>query len=472
MTHCIIHIGMHKTGSSSIQRSLTGFEDEQFVYAPLGKQHNHSIPICTLFSGNPERHVAHKSNLRDMADVAAYRARVRARLESAIEGAQERTLIISGESISLLSRPDLSHLHDYLDDHFDRVDVVAYVRSPAGFMSSAFQQRVKGRLDQFQPEAQYCNYEKCFSKFDDLFGRENVRLWHFSPESFPGGCVVQDFCARLGINLPKGRIIRSNESLSRHAVALLYCYRKFGKEFGSVDMTAQEGQRLGNILGALAAGKFRFSPDLIRPILERNRADIEWMEARLGEPLGEELGSHQPGDVRDESDLLTPDPDAVCELIKVLGEVAPAGNNGKTPEQVASLVHLLRRKEIRPAQGRGRRRPFRGDAMRNTGQVMLVKPNAVLGWAIGGNFDHPVRLALLVNGREVACSVADQDRPALKARGLHPTGRCGFAFRFRPEEMLQSGDQVTIMPLDGDFLLLNSPCIVCGVDTKMATGEV
>jgi hypothetical protein len=472
MRHCIIHIGMHKTGSSSIQRSLTGFEDERFVYAPIGKEDNHSIPICTLFVGNRERHVAHKSNMRDMADVAAYRARVRAGLESAIERTQERALIISGEDISSLSRPDLDELHRYFDSHFDRIDIVAYVRSPAGFMSSAFQQRVKGRLDRFEPEAQYFNYEKCFSKFDVLFGRDNVHLWHFSPESFPGGCVVQDFCARLGINLPKDRIIRSNESLSRHAVALLYCYRKLGKKYGSVDMPAPEGQRLGKILGALGAGKFRLSPDLIRPILKRHRADIEWMEARLGQPLSEELGYHQPGDVRDESDLLTPDPDAVRELIKMLGELAPAGSHGETPEQVASLVHLLRTKEMLPAQGKGRRRPFRSGAVRNTGKVMLVKPNAVLGWAIGGDFDQPVRLALLVNGREVACSVADQDRPALKAQGIHPTGRCGFAFRFRSEQMLQTGDKVTIRPLDGDFLLVNSPYVVDDADTGTEAGQV
>jgi len=288
--------------------------------------------------------------MRDMTDVPAYRAWVRVRLESAIEQALERTMIISGEDISSLSRPDLYELHNYAHSHFDRVNVVAYVRSPAGFMSSAFQERVKGRLDRFEPEAQCFNYEHCFSKFDDLFGRENVHLWYFSPESFPGGCVVQDFCARLGINLPKDRIIRANESLSRLAVALLYCYRKLGKKYGSVDMTAAEGQRLGNILGAFGGGQFRFSPDLIRPSLERNRADIEWMEARLGQSLHEDLSYHQPGDVRDESDLMTPDPDAVRKLIKMLGEIAPMGNKGETPEELASLVHVLRRKEMRATQ--------------------------------------------------------------------------------------------------------------------------
>jgi hypothetical protein len=332
-------------------------------------------------------------------------------------------------------------------------------------MSSAFQQRVKGWLTQFDLEAQYRSYEKCFSKFDDLFGRERVHLWEFSPKSFPGGCVVQDFCVRLGIKLPRARIIRVNESLSSTAVALLYCYRKFGKQYGSADMMALEAQRLGNILSALGASKFRFSPDVIRPILEKNRSDIEWMEARLGKALQEDLGYHQPGDVRDESDLMTPDPDAVSKLIKMLGEIAPMGNNGERPEELASLVHVLRRKEIRATQEKGQRRSIRSEVTRNAGRVMLVQANAVLGWAIGRDFDEPVRLALLVNGKEVACSVADQLRPALKGQGMHPTGHCGFAFRFQPEEILQTGDQVTVRPLDGDFLLGNSPCIVGEAET-------
>jgi hypothetical protein len=92
-----------------------------------------------------------------------------------------------------------------------------------------------------------------------------------------------------------------------------------------------------------AGGRFRFSPDALRPVLERRQPDIEWMEARLGESLGEDLGQHQPGDVNDESDLLRPDPVVVAALFKLLGRAAPLGIRGDTPEDVALLVHALRR---------------------------------------------------------------------------------------------------------------------------------
>src|SRR5688500_14406154 len=103
--------------------------------------------------------------------------------------------------------------------------------------------------------------------------------------------------------------------------------------------------------------KLRFSPDIMRPVLERNRADITWMEQRLGQSLSEELGEHQPGDIRDEQDLLRPDPAAVGRLLQLLGGTAPKGVKGKTPEEVALLVHALskERSPWRPTVGWAKR---------------------------------------------------------------------------------------------------------------------
>jgi nucleoid DNA-binding protein len=122
----------------------------------------------------------------------------------------------------------------------------------------------------------------------------------------------------------------------------LYTYGKFGEQYGSRTFASGERARLVRLLRRVGVDKFRFSPDIIRPVLEKNRADIEWMEARLGQSLREEL-EHQPGDVRDASDFLIPDPEGVGKLLSLLGDQAPAGVTGKTVEEVVWLVHLLRR---------------------------------------------------------------------------------------------------------------------------------
>ena len=60
MDEVILHIGMHKTGSTSIQLSLNGYDDGETIYANL-ENINHAFPIYTIFSAN--RYDYHWKNL-------------------------------------------------------------------------------------------------------------------------------------------------------------------------------------------------------------------------------------------------------------------------------------------------------------------------------------------------------------------------------------------------------------------------
>jgi hypothetical protein len=338
---CIIHIGMHKTGSTSIQESLAGFEDESFFYARLEGSGNHSLPIFSLFAPRPERHHLHRSAGRSSEDIRAYIDNVWNQLDRSIAKARGRTLLISGEDISGLQEPALIKLRDCFRERFKQLTIVGYVRAPAGFIASSFQQRVKsGTIDFFDLMRMYRNYEETFGKFDRVFGRDNVRLYKFDPSDFPEGCAVQDFCRRIGIALPKRRIVRHNESLSRHAVAALYTYRKLGERLGPHPIGGQNGLALGTLIGG--SDKFRFSAAAVKPVLVGNRSDIAWIEARLGETLSEDLDEERPGSVRDEADLLTPDPWLANRLVELLRD---RGINAtcETADDVALLVHALRK---------------------------------------------------------------------------------------------------------------------------------
>jgi nucleoid DNA-binding protein len=344
MSRCVLHVGMHKTGTSSIQQSLNGFADERHLYANITGHPNHSRAIFEALGFQPgERGAAGgakggAANRGRSADPAAL-----ARLSRSIDDARGRTWVVSGEGMSLLPPAALRRLHDFLRPRFDQVTIAAAVRAPAGYMASAFQEPIKqGARDNLNLARRYRSYRRTFEKFDEVFGRENVELWKFDPRSFPEGCAVRDFCRRLGIAIPVERIVRVNESLSREAMGLLFSYRKLGRDLGAMSMSGPQNTGLVDRLMKIGRRRFRFSPDAVRPVLDENRADIEWMEARLGASLHEELGEHQAGDVRGEADLLAPDPGAVAELLAALGDRAPAGVRGETPREVALLVHALR----------------------------------------------------------------------------------------------------------------------------------
>jgi hypothetical protein len=342
MTRCIIHIGMHRTGSTSIQESLQGLSDSQFLYAKLGDNPNHSLAMYSMFAPQPERHHLHRRNGADAAAVSDYIARMRADLEQAVSAAQGRMLVISGEDINAIPPDGLLKFRDYFQQRFEDIAVVGYVRSPGGYMSSVFQHRVRmGAVDRFDLEAQYRSYKATFGKFDEVFGRERVRLLKFDVGAFPGGCAVQDFCARLDIHLPSEKIVRLNESLPREIIALMYSYCRVGPN-GASSLMGPERETLLNRLAPVGNNPFRISANVIKPILEANRADIAWMEARLGQTLHDDFGKHQAGDVLDESDLFHPDPEVTGKLLALLGGTAPTGVKGETPEEVARLVHALR----------------------------------------------------------------------------------------------------------------------------------
>lgn len=361
MSRCLIHIGMHKTGSKSIQSSLHRFADTRFIYADFDKP-NHTLALHTLFTSgaSPRPYLLRKRDPESA--IPKFRRAMQSQLEGSIRACDGRTLIMSGEGISnKFDRDALATMRDYLRRHFDEISIVGYVRPPAGYMTSSFQQGVKGgRPVRF--EAVYRSYQKTFGKFDEVFGRENVRLYKFDPGDFPQRCVVRDFCSRVGIGLPVERIVRLNESLSRQSVCLLYTYGKLGGPYGAHDLKGRERQALRKLLENLGHDRFRLSPEIVRPILMQNRADIEWMEARLGLSLEEGLREHQPDDILEEADLLRPDPAVARKIIEMLGDRAPAGVAGETPEQVAQLVNALRTQFVEHRSGKGESMQEQSDA--------------------------------------------------------------------------------------------------------------
>ncbi len=94
---------------------------------------------------------------------------------------------------------------------------------------------------------------------------------------------------------------------------------------------------------------------------------------------------------------------------------------------------------------------------RNMGIVQRADTDAVMGWAIGLDASEPVRLILKINGREVARTLANEPRPALAERGVHPTGHCGFTFRFGAGQHPRVSDAVIVEPVGATFMLRNSP---------------
>jgi hypothetical protein len=363
MSGCILHYGMHKTGSSSIQDSLhAALADPRFHYLDLGRP-NASAEVLTAFSATPERQNMNRKLGLDRAQLLPRAAALRRRLEEELDRARGRTALISGEHIPLLQPAELSAFADFVRAGADSLRAVGYVRDPQGYIESVFQQRVKGGRGEFAVEASFPRYRARFGRLEAALGAERVAYWVYDPARFPQGCVVRDFCARLGIALDGSAIRRSNEALSLPALRLLYAYRKLGPGYGSGARAVRENFALIRLLTRLAGPKLRFDAALTAPVIAAHREEIEWMSERLGEPILRPAGDG--GGIREEAQLLRfeaperewlaeqigqrvvkcdDDAPAIAQQMQRLRECAPRIVEGAQPGGLATRVRRALRR--------------------------------------------------------------------------------------------------------------------------------
>lgn len=304
MTELLLHVGMDKTGSSSIQQSFANYDDGKMAYAKLASV-NHSFPIQVLFRAPDNPTQGLKLQGVTPEKILEQRGQHRADIEAALDGSRERVLM-SAEGVLGLNAEQLAEFHAYISPLCERIKVLAYVREPMGYASSAFQQGLKSGQTIFHVPMP--RYTKRLGMLDDVFGAENVTFLRFDSKSFPNKSVTQDFAARIGADMALVDERRSNESMSAEAAAALFLFNReradlvgtpalfqarimmvrllMGVPNNPVKWVAKRMEaRLGLKPGTLISPeeppeKFRFTPSLVRSHIPAR--DVKWMEERTG----------------------------------------------------------------------------------------------------------------------------------------------------------------------------------------------
>ena len=139
MTTCILHIGMHKTGTSSIQASLAALPDDRGY-----KLANFGYPNASgaIVGGFQNRSRANRDVAQDALETR--RERVRARFKSTLESYKHQNIVISGEAMVHLNADEMNDLIAFIPH--TTIKVIGYAREPRSFMSSACQERIKGGM--------------------------------------------------------------------------------------------------------------------------------------------------------------------------------------------------------------------------------------------------------------------------------------------------------------------------------------
>jgi hypothetical protein len=340
MNELILHIGMHKTGSTSIQSCLDKFDNGTTRYAQLCDV-NHSIPLYTLFSENRYSYAVHTSLGLTDAEIDQLTQQIRQNLDCEL-ALKRQTLIISGEDISLIEPEGIKAMAEYLKTRVQRIRVLAYIRDPVGFASSALQQYIQGGLRiPLIPAPEYIDR---FRKFVDSFGRDSVEFVKFDRLVLHGGSVVADFCHRAGIDNQASTDEHSNSSISFACMQLIYLFNNYGLPFsGNAVLARTRLVFMYRLSLALQDTGFKMPLEWVSRSVDMD--DISWMENVSGlqlmdvDEFASEVTDNAEDPLQSLQQMLTTVDEATIEKLKQQIELIDC--NFTRSDDLPSLLNVL-----------------------------------------------------------------------------------------------------------------------------------
>lgn len=278
MRTCYLHLGMPKTGSTTIQQSFFGYEGENLAYAKM-PQGNHQRPLNLVFSNHPENLPFSRQTELSAERVKKDKQRAKKQLLKAATG--RKNTIFSGEMMMDQLRPnEIDEMFAFFKSHFDRVVPIIYVRPLAALTASQFQQRVKSGLGSFKlPQPRY---RRRFAPICNNKDRDDIIFVRFDRASLIGGNVITDFAARVGAASVPEQAATSNESLSAEAVGALYGFNKYTSWQLRPRARKTMLKQMYEALQGQGERKFGFAPELIEQHLADQAEDIKWVEDTTG----------------------------------------------------------------------------------------------------------------------------------------------------------------------------------------------
>ena len=282
---CLLHVGMHKTGTTTLQCTLAQeLRSGRFCYLRPDAAPNPTETLFMLFRFREIETILRENGLEE------YRSLLETSREQNFKALEEQMRrsapvgILSAEMMSDMDEDEAEALITFCRRFYREIRVLAYIRPPEEYVVSMMAQKAAEGFCAFDPETFYPHYRARFEKFDRILGRNHVTLLPYG--TLHGGDIVEDFRRRVGIDAKEiGERLEANRSLSLEALALVWFYRRYGTDRRpSAARLHAEGRWIGQ-LRRESGRRFTLDPERLEALRRRHREDIRWMEERLGAPL-------------------------------------------------------------------------------------------------------------------------------------------------------------------------------------------
>lgn len=288
MKKIFLHIGMHKTGTSSIQSTLfhsTELLKKYNVFYPTSLGENHSIPLYSNFCENPSRYYLHVKNGLSQKEVEHFNeSYINSFMAELKQNYDIERLVLSGEDVSSLTELDLIKLRKFLRKELNNYElkIICFVRNPWSYFTSSTQEYLK--VGHNKPAIPTSIYKTCLEKFITVFGRDSISVYSFEKACNAEYGIVGEFLKIIGLDynvINQIPIKRVNESLSHQAVEIIEYINRTVPFFKNAKIAKGRTNRDLSPLYQISGDRYLLSAEEYSILTKNIHKDLEWLEAKF-----------------------------------------------------------------------------------------------------------------------------------------------------------------------------------------------
>ncbi|MDC7235048.1 MAG: hypothetical protein PQJ58_17580 [Spirochaetales bacterium] len=237
--HLYIHIGKPKTGTTTLQNTLFNNRDyfiSNDIYYPGDLPVNHGHSFSPVFMDDPTKFIIFKRKGLSDFEINELCDKYKDAWIKEFEICTCNNFIICGENLFNAEKKSIEKMKNFLDEYFDRITIVLYVREFASFLTSFIQQLIKAgvfsvpieekALSLIDNHTSVLYYKYGIENWSSVFSDSEMIIKPFIREKLIKENIVDDFLNIIssGIDLGCLTTTNKNESLGFTSLKILEQY--------------------------------------------------------------------------------------------------------------------------------------------------------------------------------------------------------------------------------------------------------
>lgn len=280
-----LHVGMQKTGTSSIQSTLATNRDllkkNSYLY-PQSWSNWHVKEVGALLY--KEKEEERRNILLRKKYTEKDREKIILTLKNEISSSNCENLILSAENIILFSYEGIEKIKSIITKELGVSDIkiIISIRNILYFMNSITQQTIKSlfEVNYVELNKKYTYYNQ-INKFAEVFGKDNLIVYDFESTVKHTFGVVGCFLEKINFNkesLKFLKIVKTNEGISDIACEIIDFINTKEPLVCNNDISKKRFLGDTKMIEKFSGGKFIIEKKFQKEIIEKSLKDRVWLK--------------------------------------------------------------------------------------------------------------------------------------------------------------------------------------------------